>query len=537
MLGLSELLKEGSKHMQGVSEAVLQSIENVKKLQEITRTSMGPNGMNKMIVNHLEKLFVTNDAATIVKELDVIHPAAKMVVLASQTQESELGDGTNLVIVLAGELLHNAEALITKGLHPSEIVAGYIKAGLKAQEILDELVVHTVQNLTDVDEVARCLRPAIASKQYGYEDLLAPLLAKACIQILPKNPKNFNVDNVRVSKVLGGGIFDTTLVKGLVVPRDTEGTIKHVTNAKIAVFAGGIDLAKPETKDNVLITTPEELMNYSKSEEKAIEDVIRKISESGAKVIVSGAVIGEMALHFIERYKMMALKVLSKFELRRLCQAVRATPLVRLGSPLPEELGHADIVTVDELGSNKLTIFRQESDESGISTLVVRGSTQNLLDDIERALDDGVNVFKGITKDARFVPGAGATEIELARRLSAFADATPGLIQFAIKKYGEAFEVVPRTLAESSGLKTNEVLTGLYAAHGKGQVNDGIDIEDGTVKNAKDMGVLDLLVTKASAIRLATDAAVTVLRVDQIIMSKPAGGPKPPQQGPTDTDD
>jgi T-complex protein 1 subunit theta len=360
------------------------------------------------------------------------------------------------------------------------------------------------------------------------------LIAKACIQILPKNPKNFNVDNVRVSKVLGGGILDTHLVKGLVIARDTEGTIKHVTNAKVAVFAGGIDLPKPETKDNVLITTPEELMNYSKSEEKAIEEIVRKISESGAKVVVSGAVIGEMALHFIERYKMMAIKLLSKFELRRLCQAVRATPLVRLGAPLPEELGHADIVSVEELGSTKITIFRQESEESGISTLVVRGSTQNLLDDIERAIDDGVNVFKGITKDPRFVPGAGAAEIELARRLSAFGDSTPGLIQYAIKKYGEAFEVIPRTLAENCSGKTNEILAGLYAAHGKGQVNDGVDVEEQTVRNAVDMGVLDLLSTKANAIRLATDAAITVLRVDQIIMAKPAGGPKPPQQGPAD---
>jgi len=281
----------------------------------------------------------------------------------------------------------------------------------------------------------------------------------------------------------------------------------------------------------------EDLLNYSKSEEKAIEEIIRKISESGAKVVISGSAIGEMAMHFIERYKLMACKVPSKFELRRICKAVGATPLIKLGAPTPEELGHADVVTVEEIGSTKVTIFRQESDESGISTIVVRSSTSNLADDIERAIDDGVNVFKGMIKDPRFVPGAGATEIELARLLQAFGDSVPGLSQYAIKKYGEAFEVVPRTLAENAGLKATDVLSNLYAVHAKEQVNDGIDVEEGDVKNVVDLGILDLLTTKHWAIKLATDAALTILRVDQIIMAKRAGGPKPPQQGSADADD
>jgi len=303
------------------------------------------------------------------------------------------------------------------------------------------------------------------------------------------------------------------------------------------VFAGGIDVPKTETKDTVLLKNAEDLLNYSKSEEKAIEEIIRKISESGAKVVISGSAIGEMAMHFIERYKLMACKVPSKFELRRICKAVGATPLIKLGAPTPEELGHADVVTVEEIGSTKVTIFRQESDESGISTIVVRSSTSNLADDIERAIDDGVNVFKGMIKDPRFVPGAGATEIELARLLQAFGDSVPGLSQYAIKKYGEAFEVVPRTLAENAGLKATDVLSNLYAVHAKDQVNDGIDVEEGDVKNVVDLGILDLLTTKHWAIKLATDAALTILRVDQIIMAKRAGGPKPPQQGSADADD
>jgi len=452
-------------------------------------------------------------------------------------QEQEIGDGTNFTIVFCGEVLQNAETLIRKGLHPSEIVTGYTKAVEKSLQILEELAVAKVEDVTNVEQVTKFLRTAVSSKQYGYEDLLAPLIAKACIQILPKNPKAFNVDNVRVAKILGGGVLETKVMKGQVVTRDTEGTIKHVTNAKIAVFSGGIDVPKTETKDTVVLQSAEDLLNYAKSEEKAIEDIIRKISETGAKVVISGGAIGEMALHFIERYKLMACKVPLKFELRRVCKAVGATPLVKLGPPSPEELGHADVVTVEEIGSTRVTIFRQESDESGISTIVVRSSTSNLADDIERAIDDGVNVFKGMIRDARFVAGAGATEIELAKRLQSYGDSVAGLSQYAIKKYGEAFEVVPRTLAENAGLKATDVLSSLYASHGKGQVNDGIDVEEGDVKNVIELGILDLLVTKQWAIKLATDAALTILRVDQIIMAKRAGGPKPPKQGAVDGDD
>jgi len=336
---------------------------------------------------------------------------------------------------------------------------------------------------------------------------------------------------------LGGGVLDTQVIKGHVLTRDTEGTIKHVTNAKIAVFNGGLEMVKPENKDTVLLKNAEELMNYNKSEENVMHELIKKIADSGAKVIVVGSALSEMALHFIERYKMMVIKVPSKFELRRVCKSIKATPVVRMGAPTPEELGSCDVVTVEEIGSTKVVIFRQEADDSGISTIVVRASTQNLLDDFERSIDDGVNCFRCMTKDGRFVAGAAATEIELAKRLQAYGDATPGLIQYALKKYGEAFEVIPRTLAENAGLKSTTILPGLYAAHvGTGNQNIGIDVEEGDIKNVADLGIYDHLMTKLNAIKLATDAATTILRVDQIIMSKPAGGPKPPKQSGVDDD-
>eukprot|EP01089_Gocevia_fonbrunei_P014198 TRINITY_DN3833_c0_g1_i1.p1 TRINITY_DN3833_c0_g1~~TRINITY_DN3833_c0_g1_i1.p1 ORF type:complete len:543 (-),score=141.93 TRINITY_DN3833_c0_g1_i1:55-1683(-) len=536
--GLANMLKDGAKHLSGLEEAVIRNTEACAELAEITRTSLGPNGMNKMIINKHDSLSITNDAATIIKGVDVYHPAAKMLSMASEQQEQEHGDGTNFVISFGGNLLKNAEALLRSGLHPSDIVAGYIKAGEKAQEYLETLTAFKSDDLANIEQVSYCIRAVIASKQYGYEKFLSNLIAKACVQILPKNQKSFNVENVRVCKILGGGVTDSKVVKGFVTARNLSGTIKHVTSAKIAVFAAGVDISKTETKGNVILKSAQDLAGFSKGEEELMEEIIKSISAVGTKVIVSGGVVGDLATHYIERYNMMLLKTPSKFELMRICRATGATPLVRLGAPTPEELGFCDVVSEEEIGSTKVTIFRQDEEESLVSTIVVRASTRNRLDDIERAIDDGVNVFKGLTKDSRLVAGAGAVEIELSRLLDSFGDSSAGLDQYAIKKYAQAFEVIPRTLAETSGFNATEVLATLFAAHQEGKKNDGVDVDSelgGTV-NALDTGILDHQLTKASAIKLATDAAVTILRVDQIIMAKDAGGPTLPRQGNRDGD-
>jgi T-complex protein 1 subunit theta len=433
--------------------------------------------------------------------------------------------------------LAKAEDLLQLGLHPSEIIAGYEKAGKKALEILEELTVHTVTDVRDQKKVAAALSATVASHLYGFEDFLTPLITEACIQVCPKNPTSFSVDNVRVAKILGMGVHDSTVVKGFVLARGAEGTVKHVTDAKIAVFAAGVDLGKTETKGTLKISNADHLLNFAKGEEKQMEDIIKGVADAGVKVIVSGSTVSDMALHFIERHKIMVVKTPSKFQLRRICKAIGATPLVKIGAPTQEELGHCDVVTVEEIGSTQVTIFRQNNEDSAVSTLVVRGSTDNIMDDVERAVDDGVNVYKTMCKDGRFLPGASATEIELARRLQSFGDSTPGLEQYAIRKYAEAFEVISRTLADNSGFNSTELLSNLYAAHTKGTISAGIDIESGEVVDAAKLGVYDLLLTKHNAIRLATATTATVLRVDQIIMSKPAGGPKPPKQGPMDADD
>ncbi|KAI9364428.1 chaperonin Cpn60/TCP-1 family [Zopfochytrium polystomum] len=527
-IGLPQMLKDGYKHMQGLEEAVYRNIGATKELSQITRTSLGPNGRNKMVINHLEKLFVTSDAATIIRELEVIHPAAKLLVMASQQQEAEMGDATNFVIVFAGELLQQAEHLLRMGLHPSEIIDGLDFAVKKCFEILQTLSVENVEPANKKSELEKAVLPVLASKQHGYEELLANVVIQAALEVMPKNPSQFSVDSIRVVKILGGSIHDTTVVKGMVFGREAEGVVTNATKAKVAVYTCPIDVSLTETKGTVLIKNAQEMLNFSKDEEKRLEDSIKQIADAGVKVAVSGSGVGELALHFMNRYNIMVVKVLSKFDLRRLCRVINATPLTRLGAPMPEELGFCDIVESVEIGSDRCIVFRQEQENTKTATIVIRGGTSNTIDDLERAIDDGVNCIKAVVKDGRLLPGAGATEIELARQLAAFGERTPGINQYAIKKFAEAFEVIPRTLADNAGLDSTEVISKLYAAHQAGQTNVGVNIEsdDNGVFDTKEHRIFDSLPVKQMAIKLATHAAVTVLSVDHIIMSKPAGGPK-----------
>jgi T-complex protein 1 subunit theta len=416
-----------------------------------------------------------------------------------------------------------------------------------------ELDVDKVEDMRSQEQLSKAIRTVVASKQSGNEDKLADMVAEAVLAVLPKNPSNFNVDNIRVVKIMGGSLDQSRVIKGMVFPREPEGSVKKATRAKVGVFSCPIDISQTETKGTVLLKNAQEMLDFTKGEEAQMETIIKQLSDSGLRVVVAGSTIGELAMHYLNRYNILVIKILSKFELRRLCRVVGATPLARLGAPMPDEMGNIDIVETVEIGGDRVTVFRQENEQTRTATLVLRGATQNHLDDVERAVDDGVNVVKAITRDPRLVPGAGATEMQLIERIGAVADKTPGLSQHAIRKFAEAFEVVPRTLAESAGLDATEVLSRLYTSHhaaclqaqsGKADDADwalGVDVENqdesGTV-DAEDEGILDLLVSKSWAIKLAAESARTVLSVDQIIVARQAGGPKPPGPNPGwDNDD
>jgi T-complex protein 1 subunit theta len=454
----------------------MKNIDAAKEISAMTRTSMGPNGMNKLIINHLDKVFLTKDTAVMCKELDINHPAARLIVNASKMQENEQGDNTNFVLTFAGEALNLAGQLIKSGNHPSDILVGYEKAWNKTLELLDSAPKYTLGDLRNFEEVTKIIKSSIGSKTLqSQENILSPLIAQSCINVVPSNAEDFNVENVRVAKILGGSLADSTVIKGLVVVRAVEGRITHAENCKVAVFNCPLETQGLETKDTVVFKTADELINYTRSEEDHIEKIIKEIVDSGVKAVIVGGSISDMAIHFLDKYGVLVFRIMSKFELRRIAKAIGASLLVRLGAPTKEEMGYADKICVDEISSHKCIIIVRDSDENKLSTIVVRGSTNNMLDNIERIVEDGVNCYKSACKDLSFVAGAGAIEMYLSNGIKQFAKTVTSLDQYSIAKFGEAFEVVPRTLAENSGLNVNEVIANLYGKISE-DPNMGIDI-------------------------------------------------------------
>jgi len=364
------------------------------------------------------------------------------------------------------------------GLHPSDVLIGYEKASKYAMELLDEATCYEVKNIRDYDEVLRCMKATVASKQYGLEDLLGGLITRACQHAISTSSGKFSTDNIRVQKILGGGIQDSEVVQGMVVIRQSETSVHRATACKVAVFNSNIEMNQGETKGTVLLTSGKELEEYSKSEEDQFEAFIKGLADAGIRVVICSGSMSETAVHFFEKYKIMAMKIMSKWELKRIARAVGATPVVKLATPSPDELGYADEVHFKEISSQKCTVIRRDQDENKMATIVLRGSTIAMLDDVERAIDDGVNCIKTLCRDKRLVPGAGATEIHLAKKVQDYAKTQPGLDQYAIERFGQALEVIPRTIADNAGLKSEELLADLYAKTGESN-HWGIDVADG----------------------------------------------------------
>ena len=427
--------------------------------------------------------------------------------------------------------MKNAEDLIRDGLHTAEIVTGYQRAFEKVLEMLPSLVVKTVQDVRNRDQMIEAIKSTIATKQYGYEDLFSGLVVDAAITTFPANKlkPRLNMDSVRIAKLRGGSIPQSTMLKGVVILRPAEGIVKKVTDAKVCVFGSGIEASQAEAKSTVLLKNADELLNYNKSEERSLEALIKSVADSGVKMVVSHGSISEMAMHFLDKFGLMVIKIQSKFELRRVCLALGATALVRLGAPTPEEMGECSLIEVREVAGRKITVFEQNNTEdTSIATVVCRAATEHVLNDVERAIDDGIFAFKTLCEEPRLLPGAGAIELELNKRLKAHAETVTGLDQYAINKFADSFDVIPRQLAENSGNDPTKMMHTLHQSHvAFGGQNMGFDIEENCARDSVKFGVFDLYGTKVNALRLAVETAITILRVDQIVMSKPAGGPAP----------
>lgn len=533
--GYSRFMKEGAMHFKGMDEAVKRNIEACIELSSQTRSAYGPNGMNKMVINRLEKLFVTNDAVTILNELEVEHPAARIIVLAAQMQEKQIGDCTNTVVIFAASLLEQASQLLDMGIKAIEIASGFELALTKAEEILPKLVIAKADDLHNLAKVKNYLYSSIMSKHAENYELIADLVAKACVQIVPKNAANFNVDNIRICKVLGAGVASSYVTNGMVFKRGAEGEVKQAQNARVAIFACPFDLTQTETKGTVLMNTADDLLKFSKTEESEVEQQVKQIADAGVNVVVAAGKFGDLYIHFLNKYKIMGVRLTSKFDLRRLCLTLGAQAQARISTPTANAIGHCDNVFIKEIGDTQVVVFDKKVESGKVATIIVRGSSQSLLDDIERAIDDAVNTYKALTKDCRLLPGAGSTEIELARQIEEFGEKQSGLQQYAIKRFGHALDVFPKQLAENAGLKSTEALSDLYAAHQKGSTNEGIDVLNSKFVDASKSGIFDLFNGKLLALKLATNAACSILKIDQIIMAKPVGGPTP--RGPKGQDE
>lgn len=385
-------------------------------------------------------------------------------------------------------------------------------------------------------KVKDCIRSAVMSKQFGQEDFIADLIYRACNSIYTEH---FNVDNIRVCKILGSSLLKSEIVNGMVFKRFVEGDVTSAASAKVALYSCPVDIIQTETKGTVLIKTADELMKFSRGEENLLEQQIKAIADTGCKVIVAGAKFGDMALHYCNKYGIMAVRLNSKFDLRRLSKAVNGIVLPRLTAPTQEELGYCDQVVVEELGDTGIVAFRNEGSSNRIATIVIRGATDNFMDDIERAINDGVNTFKTLTKDGRLVVGAGSIEIALASQLAEYADTLPGLDQYAVRKFATALEVFPKALADNSGVNGTELVAKLYTAHKNGSTYDGFDIdcEQPATVNCYEKAIIETYAAKLWGIKYAVEAATTILKVDQIIMAKRAGGPKVRAPGPDQDDD
>ncbi|KAL8438983.1 hypothetical protein Efla_006928 [Eimeria flavescens] len=550
--GLSGLLKDGYRTFTGIDEVTAKNIEACKTLTDITKTSLGPHGLSKLIVNAWGKKFVTSDTAAILKELEVQHPAAKLLVMAAEMQKQEMGGGCNFLLILAGHLLTNADYLLRQGLHLSDVIQGYELALEKIPTFLGDAVCLSVENLKDAKQLEPVLKSVLASKPLCVEAGLSGLLASAISSVMPPNFRDFDPDNIRVAKLQGGQLSQSTVLNGMVITKPPHGTVESKTNCKVMVLGCGLECATTEAKGTVLLHTAEDLKNFTKGEEAQMEETIRGIKNAGVEaIIVHGGGIADVAQHFCNKYEILTLKVPSKFEARRVCRALGATALVRLGVPMADELGVANSIQTIEISSTRVTQILCR--DTRVQTVVLRGSTPCILDEAEKAVDDACSFAKALTKDPRFVAGAGAAEMEVARKLQAVAEKLPGVDQYAVLKAAEAFEAIPRLLAESAGLNATEVLAALHAAHATGRLTEGVNLDAfvaaaGASRTASASGkvsmtldaeasrIFDHMQTKAWATRLAFDAAITTLRVDQIIMARPAGGPAPRAPGAPDAD-
>jgi thermosome len=527
------ILREGASRSRG-REAQHGNIMAARIVAEAVKSALGPKGMDKMLVDSFGDVTITSDGRTILDEMDIQHPAAKMMVEVAKTQDDEVGDGTTTAVITAGELLGKAEDLIEKNVHPTVIIDGYRKAADKALETIEKIAISVDSN--DKASLEKVAMTSMASKLVAEsKEYLAKIASSAILQVAEKVEDGFKVDidDVKVEKKAGEALTDTKLINGVVLDKEVvhSGMPKRVEKAKIALIDSPLEIEKTEFDAKINIESPEQMDAFLKQEENMIKEMVEKLAAKGANVILCQKGIDDMAQHFLSRKNILAVRRVKKSDMEKLAKSTGGKLITNLDDTTKKDLGYAQLVEERKIGDDKMTFIEGCKNPRAV-TILIRGGTERIVDEAERSLHDALCVARDVVEEPKIVAGGGAPEMEVAKVLKAYAETLPGREQLAVMCFAEALEAIPTTLAENAGLDPIDIISELRARHEKGEIWAGVEVHTGKVKNMKEEGVFEPIAVKKQIIKSCTEAASMLLKIDDIIASGKMKAPPMPPGGP-----
>jgi thermosome len=517
------ILREGATRNRG-QEAQNNNFAAARAVAAAVRSTLGPKGMDKMLIDSMGDITITNDGVTILKEMDIEHPAAKMMVEIAKTQDAEVGDGTTTAVVIAGELLKNAEGLLTQGVHPTVIAEGYRMAAAEALVILNGFAI-TVKP-SDTENLKKIAETAITGKNAEVsKDRLCDIIVKA-ITFVTDPDGTVDIAHINVEKKVGGSVDDTNLIEGMVVDKERAhpGMPRSAKNAKILLLNAALEFKKTEVNAKINISTPGQAQAFLDEEEHMVHTMVDKVIKSGATVIFCQKGIDDVAQHYLAKAGILAVRRLKKSDIENLARATGANIVNSIDAITPKDLGAAGLVEERKVSGDEMIYISKCKDPKAVS-IIVRGGTEHVVDELERAIHDALMVVSVVVEGKKIVAGGGAPETELSLQLRRYASQEGGRVQLAIEAFASALEVIPRSLAENSGLDPIDMLVAIRAAHEAGKKNFGLDVYEGKPVDMLKAGVVEPLRVKTQAISSAAEAAVMILRIDDIIASSKTGAP------------
>ena len=521
------ILKEGSKRTRG-RDAQSNNIMAAKAVAEAVRTTLGPKGMDKMLVDSMGDVVITNDGATILREMDIEHPAAKMVVEVAKTQDEQVGDGTTSAAVVAGQLLSKAEDLIEQEIHPTIIAAGYRLAAEKAVEVLNSLAMKV--EISDRNLLISIAETAMTGKgAESAKSLLSKIAVDAVTSITDTNGKNtVDKENINIVKKVGGSVENSELINGMIIDKERihPNMPQKVKEAKILLLNSAIELKDTEVDAEISITSPDQLQSFLDQEELMLKKIVQQVVGSGANVVFCQKGVEDIAQHFLAKAGIIAIRRVKKSDMEKLARATGGKLITNLDEVTPEDMGHAGLVEEKKVGGDNM-IFVTGCDNPKAVTILLRGGTDHVVESINAALEDALRVVAVAIEDEKLVAGGGSPEVEVSLRLQEYAATLEGREQLAVKAFAEALEIIPRTLAENAGLDPIDMLMELRSQHEKGIKTAGLNVYEGKVVDMWEAFVVEPLRVKTQVINAATESAVMILRIDDIIAStRAAPGPE-----------